>query len=134
MTVAPTALLNRESLIARVAEIKARRGPAPWGEPLFVSDEMQAYIICQDPGHPNDTHYHEHDEWWLIVEGELAWHFEFDDTPHVVRAGDFIVAPKGQWHHIEVIGDRPSIRVAIGARGEYHRYDRPGCKELPKKA
>lgn len=132
MTATRVPLLNMEQLSASVSEIKARKGAAPWGEPLFVSDDMQAYIICQMPGHPNDTHYHEHDEWWIIVEGEIAWHYEFDDTPHIVRAGDVIWAPKGQWHHIEVVGDQPSIRIAIGAKGEFHRYDRPGCKPLDK--
>jgi hypothetical protein len=28
------------------------------------------------------------------------------------------------------VGTAPSIRVAINARGEFHRYDRPGCKPL----
>lgn len=132
MTITRQSILNAESMTARLADIKARKGAPPWGEPLFTSDDMQCYIICQAPGHPNDTHYHEHDEWWMIVEGELSWQYESDQTPHVVRAGDFVWAPKGQWHHIEVLGDQPSIRIAIGVKGEYHRYDRPGCNKLPQ--
>jgi quercetin dioxygenase-like cupin family protein len=132
MTVTRPSILSTEALSASVAAIKARKGDPPWGEPLFVNDDMQVYIICQAPGHQNDTHYHEHDELWAILEGELSWHYEFDPTPHIVRAGDFIWAPKGQWHHIEVLGDSPAIRVAFGVQGEYHRYDRPGCHPAPK--
>jgi quercetin dioxygenase-like cupin family protein len=132
MTVTPASLLNMETLTAKLDEVKARKGEPPWGEALFVSDDIQVYIVCQSPGHPNDTHYHEHDELWVIMEGELSWQYEFDGAPHIVRAGDFVWGPKGQWHHIEVLGDQPSIRVAIGARGEFHRYDRPGCHPAPK--
>ena len=132
MTVAPATSLSMETLTAKLAEIKARKGAPPWGEALFISDEMQVYIVCQAPGQPNDTHYHEHDELWVIMEGELSWQYAFNTTPHIVRAGDFVWGPKGQWHHIEVLGDQTSIRVAIGARGEYHRYDRPGCHPVSK--
>ena len=45
-------------------------------------------------------------------------------------AGDFVFGPKHLWHHLEPVGTTPSIRVAINARGEFHRYDRPGCKPL----
>jgi mannose-6-phosphate isomerase-like protein (cupin superfamily) len=132
MTATRQAILNPEHLMATLEEIKARKGAPPWGEPLFLSDETQVYIICQAPGAPTDTHYHEHDEWWLVLEGATSWQFEFDPTPRVVTAPGFIWAPKNQWHHIEVVGEVPSIRVAIGVKGEYHRYDRPGCQPLPK--
>ena len=132
MTVTRQAILSMDALTARLDEIKTRHGEPPWSEPLFMSDDMQAFVICQAPGHQNDTHYHEHDEWWIIMEGELSWQYEFDNEPHIVKAGDFVWGPKGQWHHIEVRGDAPSIRIGINARGEYHRYDRPGCHEAPK--
>jgi quercetin dioxygenase-like cupin family protein len=131
MSVAQKTILNMEALSASIAAIKARKGEPPWGEALFANDDMQVYVICQAPGHQNDTHYHEHDELWAIVEGALEWHYE-DAPMQTVRAGDWVWAPKGQWHHIEVIGDTPSIRVAIGVKGEYHRYDRPGCHPAPK--
>ena len=49
------------------------------------------------------------------------------------RCGDFVLGPKNRWHHLEPVGTEPSIRTAINARGEFHRYDRPGCKPLPTK-
>jgi mannose-6-phosphate isomerase-like protein (cupin superfamily) len=126
-----TPTLNVTNLVSRVEDLKTQLGDPPWGVPVLASDEMQAYLICQAPGYPNDTHYHQHDEWWFIVEGELSWTFEDDPAPRHVKAGDFVFAPKGRWHHIQPLGDKPSIRLAIGVRGEFHRYDKPGCQKLP---
>ncbi|HUE75878.1 MAG TPA: cupin domain-containing protein [Chloroflexota bacterium] len=127
-------LLSNETLTARLAEIKARRGEAPWVERVAVTDEFSITAICQPPGHPNDHHYHLHDECWFIAEGELSWQYEHAPEPHYVKAGDIVFAPKNLWHHIEVHGDKPSIRIAVTPAGEFHRYDRPGCRQLEKKA
>jgi quercetin dioxygenase-like cupin family protein len=126
-------VLDRETLTARIAEIKERKGPGPWGERVVVSDEFSITVICQAPGTPNDHHYHQHDEAWIIAEGELAWHYEHAPEPHRVKAGDIVFAPKNLWHHIEVLGDTESIRVACTPAGEFHRYDRPGCRRLENK-
>ncbi len=127
MIVSP--VLDKETLTARIAELKAQKGPGPWAERIVVTDEFSITVICQNPGHPNDYHYHQHDEAWLIAEGELAWHYEHAPEAHRVKAGDIVYAPKNLWHHIEVLGDQPSIRVAVTPAGEYHRYDRPGCRK-----
>ena len=46
------------------------------------------------------------------------------------RAGDFVLCPKYRWHHLEPVGTELTVRIAIDARGEFHRYDRPGCRPL----
>lgn len=125
-------LLDLNTLTAQIEEIKARRGAPPWVERVVSTDQFIVQAICQAPGHPNDHHYHIYDEAWIILEGELSWQYEHSPEPHVVRAGDFVFAPKDRWHHIEVLGDRPAIRVAITVAGEFHRYDRAGCKPVPK--
>jgi len=87
-------LLETGRLWTRAEELRARKGPAPWSEALVLSDDIQAFIICHPPGHPNDTHYHLHDEWWVVLAGEIDWHIE--DEPAVIRgrAGDFVFGPK----------------------------------------
>ena len=60
-------VLNNEMLTARIAEIKERKGPPPWSEEVVMSDEFTLTVICQAPGHPNDHHYHFHDEAWIIA-------------------------------------------------------------------
>jgi mannose-6-phosphate isomerase-like protein (cupin superfamily) len=123
-TPALTGFLNEVNL----DQIKERHGAPPWAEAVVVSDEMQAFVIHQPPGHLNDTHYHHHDEWWVVLEGEIAWHIEGrEDRPVVGRAGSFVYCPAFHWHHLVIRGDKPATRVGIGARGEFHRYDRPGC-------
>ena len=124
--------LDKNTLTARVAEIKKLKGPGPWSEQVVVSDEYSVTVICQPPGTPNDHHYHLHDEAWIIAEGELAWHYEHAPEPHRVKAGDIVFAPKNLWHHIEPLGDTESIRIAITPIGEFHRYDRPGTRRLEK--
>ena len=122
-------VLDQSTLTARIAEIKERKGPPPWAERVVVTDEFVLTVICQAPGHPNDYHYHLHDEAWFIAEGELSWQYEHATEPHYVKAGDIVFAPKNLWHHIEVVGDKPAIRVACSVKGEFHRYDRPGCRK-----
>ena len=31
----------------------------------------------------------------------------------------------------EPVGSETSVRIAINTRGEYHHYDRPGCRQEP---
>lgn len=121
-------LLNSENLTAQLSEVKARNGEPPWGEVIVQADEFRVVAICQAPGYENDYHYHKDGECWYIAEGEMSWLFEGQSKPHKVKAGDFVFAPKHTWHHIEVLGDRPAIRIAVSRNGEWHRYDRPGCK------
>src|SRR5215470_9488796 len=123
-------LMEIGKLHARVSELKAKKGAPPWSEAVVLTDDIQAFIICHPPGQPNDTHYHLHDEWWVVLQGEITWYIEDEPAPIRACAGDFVFGPKNRWHHLEPTGTEPSIRVAINARGEFHRYDRPGCKPL----
>jgi mannose-6-phosphate isomerase-like protein (cupin superfamily) len=124
-------LLEPATLQARLETIKATHGAPPWSEALVLTDDIQAFLICHPPGQLNDTHYHHHDEWWIVVQGEIDWYIEGAPGPIHARAGDFVFGPKHRWHHIEPVGRELTIRIAINARGEFHRYDRPGCKPLP---
>lgn len=130
-TVAPT-VLSQDHLAATVDEIIARRGDGKWSERVVVSDKFVLTVIHQPPGTPNDHHYHHEDECWIIYKGELTWQYEHHPEPVHVKAGDIVFAPKGLWHHIEPIGSENTVRIACSVTGEFHRYDRPGCKELPK--
>jgi quercetin dioxygenase-like cupin family protein len=103
---------------------KARHGDPPWAERVVVTDQMQGTLICQAPGHPNDNHYHHHDEWWLVMEGEIHWEIEGQSGRTKAKAGDFVYVPKECFHHIHVVGEQPAIRLAISVAGERHLHDR----------
>jgi mannose-6-phosphate isomerase-like protein (cupin superfamily) len=124
-------LLESATLQARLETIRAKHEAPPWSEALVLTDDIQAFLICHPPGQPNDTHYHHHDEWWVVVQGEIDWYIEGAPEPIHARARDFVFGPKHRWHHIEPVGRELTIRIAVNARGEFHRYDRPGCKMLP---
>ena len=120
-------LLGSVTQLASLDELKAKHGPPPWSERLVTNETQQAFLIHQPPGHPCDTHYHLHDEWWVVLEGEIAWYFEGRDEPVIARAGQVVYGPALRWHHLQIRGDGPSTRIAINRLGEFHRYDRPGC-------
>ena len=132
MAIAVPTVLSKDSLKATVEEIKAKHDSGKWAERILLSDKFSLTVIHQPPGTPNDTHYHHEDECWFIYQGELTWQFEHHPEPVRVKAGDIVFAPKELWHHIEPVGTENTIRIAVSVTGEFHRYDRPGCKELPK--
>ena len=127
--------LSRETgLRANVEELKARHGSPPWNERVIMNDRYVITVICQNPGHLNDWHYHLVDECWMIYEGELSWTIEGQSEPIHVKAGDFILAPGNCFHLIKVHGDQQAIRIAVSYTGEYHRHDRADKPPAPEGA
>jgi len=123
-------VLGATTLHTRLDELIANhpQQDEPWAETLVLTDDIQAFVIFHPPGTPNDTHYHEHDEWWVVMRGEIEWHIEGQSEPIRARAGDFVLCPKFHNHHLEPVGSELTVRIAINTRGEFHRYDRPGCR------
>ena len=131
MTATVTPTLNPQQLSLSIEDLKARHGEPPWSERIVVNNHYAITVICQNPGHQNDWHYHLADECWSIYEGELSWTLEGQDEPIHVKAGDWILAPANTFHYIQVHGDKPSIRIAVTPAGEYHRYDRENKPPAP---
>jgi quercetin dioxygenase-like cupin family protein len=123
--------LSAEGVAIGIEELKARHGPPPWAVPLVANDHFQVMVICQAPGHRNDWHYHLTEECWSIYEGELTWTLEGRSEPVRVTAGEWIVAPANTFHLIEVLGERPAIRIAISHTDEYHRHERVDAPPAP---
>ncbi|MBO0748350.1 MAG: cupin domain-containing protein [Acidimicrobiaceae bacterium] len=126
MALSSSSVLSPEQLSLSVESLKSRHHSAPWAETLTENDRYRVVVICQPPGHQNDWHYHLTDECWYIYEGNLSWTLEGQDEPVVVKAGDWILAPANACHFIQVLGDQPSIRIAISYAGEFHRHEREG--------
>lgn len=122
--------LNLENLTVQIEALKQKHSEPPWVEKLIETEQFRLVVICHPPGYENDYHYHTNDECWVVVEGEMAWHYEHEPWPHRVTAPAVVFAPKNLWHHIEILGDKPAIRIAISAPGEFHRYDRPGARPV----
>ena len=106
----------------------------PWAAILVSTDRYVVTVICQAPGHRNDWHYHLVEECWSIYEGELSWTLEGRTEPVRVTAGEWVFAPANTFHLIEVLGERPAIRIAISHTGEYHRHERADAPPAPSGA
>ncbi len=104
--------------------IKAARGEPPWSVRLIETERMWANLHCQAPGQGNREHYHETDEWWVVLEGELEWSLGGQDYFRA-RQGDIVFAAKNVSHHIRVVGDKPALRLAVGMPGHSHIYEGP---------
>ncbi len=131
MTATVTPTLNPQQLSLSIEDLKARHGEPPWSERIVVNDRYVIAVICQNPGHQNDWHYHLVDECWSIYEGELSWTLEGRSEPVRVKAGEWIFAPANTFHLIEVLGEQPAIRIAITPAGEYHRHERADAPPAP---
>ena len=118
------AILVPGSHSVNLEDVKSRHGEPPWNELVVSTDEMRGMLICQSPGHPNDKHYHNHDEWWLVMEGKIHWEIEGQSEPVKAKKDDFVFVPKRHYHHIHVKGDKPAIRLAISVAGEVHLHDK----------
>jgi quercetin dioxygenase-like cupin family protein len=129
-----TPTLNPARLSASIEDLKALHVRAPWSEPMVVNDRYTVTVICQDPGHQNDWHYHLVDECWYVHEGELSWTMEGQDEAIHVRAGEWVFAPANTFHLIRVHGAGAAIRVAISYTGEPHRHDREAKPPAPQGA
>jgi uncharacterized protein (DUF952 family) len=116
--------LRAGQLKVAVDELKARRGAPPWNERIVANDRFVVTVICQPPGHLNDWHYHIVEECWHVHEGTISWTVEGEPEPVIVSAGEWILAPANRFHFIEVLGDRPAIRIAVSVAGEPHRHTR----------
>lgn len=97
----------------RISDVVSERGDPPWSERLVETGEVMANLICRGPGDSSRRHYHkDHDEFWVVMGGELVWYIEGMEPLHA-RTGDIVMVPKGKAHHIVTVGNGPSLRLAI---------------------
>jgi mannose-6-phosphate isomerase-like protein (cupin superfamily) len=77
-------------------------GPLPEGSLIrdYGIDTLRA-------GHGSDLHYHDCDEWWVILEGHarISWGEQVDEA----FPGDMIFTPKGVRHAVEAVADMKLI-------------------------
>ena len=115
--------------LMRLDAIKAKMGPAPWSLRLVENETTWANLHCRLPGDENTQHYHPDPEWWVVLEGELEWSLGGQEYVRA-KLGDVVYAAPNVSHHIRVVGDGPSLRLAIGSRNRDHIYEGPN---LPKR-
>jgi quercetin dioxygenase-like cupin family protein len=103
----------RNQLLNRVSGVVAEHDGPTWAERLIENEQVMATLISCEPGNSSRRHYHpEHDEFWIVMGGELVWEIEDQDPIHAT-VGDIVRVPKGAPHHITTVGDQTSLRLAI---------------------
>jgi len=104
-----------------VDEIRKDLGMGSWAVRLVFNDIFGGVLIQQQPGEGNRHHYHKYaDESWVILDGEWEWYIE--DKKIKVKKGDFVLAPKGKWHHNKCIGKEVGLKYSINPPNVEHIY------------
>ena len=92
-----------------------------WSKRLINTESNSMTLISQQPGEGNRRHYHpDWNEWWYIIDGQWEWEIEGEEK--IVKKGDVVFMPKGKWHKITAVGDRPAIRMAVSREDVVHAY------------
>jgi quercetin dioxygenase-like cupin family protein len=105
--------------LMQLEALKARMGDGPWSVRIVENETTWANLHCQLPGQGNTAHYHAEPEWWVVIEGELEWSLGGQEYVRAKR-GDIVYAGPNVSHHIRVVGDGPSLRLAIGSPNRSH--------------
>ncbi len=101
--------------------LAAERGPGPWRIPLVGDPGVRAVLLGWPPGFRTIPHRHPGaSELFAVQSGRIG--FRLADLPEVdLEPGSFLVARPGELHGLRVLGDEPSVLLAIVGPNE----DRP---------
>ena len=107
----------------KVDEMMARMGEPPWSQVVVGNEHVNGTLICHGPGMANNPHWHEGiNEWWLLLKGEVSYHYSKSREPFHMREGDVVFMPEGYRHELTTISDGPSLRLALGTPDEHTVY------------
>lgn len=93
-----------------------------WSKRITNSHSNCITLIQQLPSEGNRKHYHRKwDEVWIIYSGE--WKVQYNlEKYRYVKQGDVVFIPRNTLHHIQVVGDKPGMRIAISRSDILHIY------------
>jgi quercetin dioxygenase-like cupin family protein len=87
----------------------------------LVGDEHGANVsiifVEAPPGRGPSLHRHPYEEIFIVNEGEAT--FDLGDEKRVVRAGEIVIVPAGQWHGFVNSGQGPLRQVDIHVSPRY---------------
>jgi quercetin dioxygenase-like cupin family protein len=83
--------------------------------------EAALFRIAVSPGGGLPRHHHDHLDVFTVERGDAR--FYLGDDVHDLVAGDSVVVPIGEWHHLEAGADGASIVVTMLANTKLIRED-----------
>lgn len=104
--------------LTRLADLKAKHwGKTNWSELVIDDGNTKAYVICAAPGSKVARHlFADSPAWWVVIEGRIRFEIEYPENNWQVieaRKGSYVFVPERHLHALEVVGDRPAIRLEV---------------------
>jgi quercetin dioxygenase-like cupin family protein len=92
-----------------------------YAAPARGADEAALYRVEVVPGGGLPRHRHDHLDVFFVAAGGGTFHL--GDEAHELDAGDSVVVPIGEWHHLEAGPDGATIVVTMLAGTRLIRED-----------
>lgn len=113
----------------KLSELRARHaGRANWTEVVVDDAYLHAAYIQAAPGTKLPGRFRpETREWWVVLDGELRFTIE-GQVPFTATKGSMVQVPLQTVYELEVIGDKPALRLEVniaGARLLFPRATKP---------
>jgi len=104
--------------IVRLKDLKAKHwGQTNWSELVIDDGNTRASVISAAPGSKLARRlYPDSPAWWVVQEGQIRFEIEAENGRMQVieaRKGSYVFAPERHLHGLEVIGERPAIRLEV---------------------
>jgi quercetin dioxygenase-like cupin family protein len=82
-----------------------------YAAPARGADEAALYRVDVAPGGGLPRHHHDHLDVFFVQDGDGIFHL--GDETLELSAGDSVVVPVGEWHHLEAGSNGAAIVVAM---------------------
>ncbi len=123
----------------RLADLKAKNhNAADWSEVVVDDDHLHAQWVSAAPGTKVAPRFHPDTRaWWVVMDGEIRFDIE-GQQPFVARKGSMVQAPMQTIYSMEVVGNKPALRLEVGIARAKTLYPRgsplpslPGVEFIP---
>lgn len=115
-------------LVSLKALLEAHAGRETWQEPVVDDAYLRASYVSAAPGTKAPARFHpETRVWWIILAGQIRFAIEGAE-PFVASKGSMVQVPLQTIYEMEVVGDKPALRLEVhiaGARTLYPRSTKP---------
>ncbi len=91
--------------------ISGHKGQANWSVPVMDDEHLYSEFISAAPGTKTPRRFHpDTREWWVITDGQIRFNIDGQE-PFVASKGWMVQVPYRTVYSMEVVGDKPAIRL-----------------------
>jgi len=98
----------------RLTEVKAKhKGESEWSQWVVKDDTLWGQYVQSAPASKVSPRFHpDTREWWVIVEGQIRFHIEGQES-FTARPRSMVQVPPQTIYSMETVGDQPAIRYEV---------------------